>query len=821
MANERREFTAAEIADALAKTPRAIRERLASIAPSGEFSVRGQIAKLYAVAALPFTLRDELEKACAQRGYRTIEAMLGGMKPAAVIPGPGAVHSLDRADASAKRDVLAPLLTRHVAGKLTIRATAKLARPYLRNRMGELPSLRTIELWLNTALQRDARLNHFERVELYLPKAPRPASLDVSNCKADPLLFPLAEEILATWSAQTNGLPSAHKALWHLLFLDYECAVQNGARPDAIRTAACERLCAPGSPCYTRQPASVAKQFGRKLEEWRTGGRQPDAFADRRKSNPGRAEKFALTRDETLALRNLVLKKDSVTLAIEWFPRTAACSARTREQINAELERASRLRRLPQWPPSLRRAAHVTEEERALFRGAKAFQNIEHRDRRGLFYLAENGERIATGPNTIWESDDMSINEPFRFSDPETGEVRVGRQTLCTIDVHSAFWIAAQPVGRARDAYRVEDIADHMRSCVEAHGLPTIWRLERGVWENNFIDGIAIAGQSERWGGLTALFHIERTFKSRGKGTVENGFNLLQSILSHESTSIGRHRGEFERGTKLFLAAGRGDERAAGHFWDIAAAADGMAEAMADFNTRPKQRRAHGRELVVPADLYQSAVKRELPESERWRFSPVKREATVRGGFIEVSVPHYPLPFRFTANGVCDEIFFERGYKVLIAFHPGRPEEGCHVFNAELGTRNRDGREFGELLFVAPMADDAPQLNLGKDERAFVARKNANAAVRTEFRGITKAGKPTILRAEARDGYGSRVEAGTRTPAATPRLPGARRAADRGKGDDLIAAAYGHRPEPVEDYEADLRELEILERKSGLIRCDE
>ena len=114
-------------------------------------------------------------------------------------------------------------------------------------------------------------------------------------------------------------------------------------------------------------------------------------------------------------------------------------------------------------------------------------------------FIQDGDTRLLMAPNSIWESDDMSLNEPFRYRDLETGEIQAGRQTLCTLDVYSAAWLGAQPLGRVRDAYRVEDIADHMRECVLQHGMPLIWRLERGVWENNFIDGIEIEGREKRW----------------------------------------------------------------------------------------------------------------------------------------------------------------------------------------------------------------------------------------------------------------------------------------------------------------------------------
>lgn len=504
------------------------------------------------------------------------------------------------------------------------------------------------------------------------------------------------------------------------------------------------------------------------LSRWRTartaGGDEaliPDV-------SPGRKIKFALSDTETKTLRGLALQKGSIPVAIEWFAQHADCTPATRELITAELDRAARLRIHPHWPDSLRRAARPTVDEEAAFRGRKHSMEVEFTERRGLEWVDEDGTRRPMLPNTIWESDDMSSNEPFTWTEsvPDGQMLRIGRQTLATVDVFACAWLGVSPIGRERDAYRGEDIADHMADCVAAHGLPTLWRLERGPWENTFVDGVLLGHTAEsgpdgrrkeiRWGGLDPLVQIVRAWKSRQKGTVESSFDLLQTLLAHESTSIGRFRGEFEAQTKLYLAAVRGDRAAWARFWSMGEFAEAMATAMHRFNHRPKARRAHGKALVVPADLYRDTPGRPLPESEAWRFTcPEKREATVRQGHIECTAKHYPLPFRFRVNGVIEGLYLEHGYPVLIAFHPGHPEAGCHIFNAERGVRNRDGFQFGEKLLIAPLSEDAPQVNLAPEERAFHARRNANATMRADFRAIGGVGLSPMRRSVVRDGWGN------------------------------------------------------------------
>lgn len=524
------------------------------------------------------------------------------------------------------------------------------------------------------------------------------------------------------------------------------------------------------------------------LSRWRTARAAGGDEALIPGASTGRKSKFELTATEAKALRGWVLKKGSFLVGMEWFAQDATCRPETRALIVAEFDRAARQRKQPHWPDSIRRAGRPTLDEELAFRGRKASMAVEFTERRGLEWIDEEGTRRPLEPNTIWESDDMSSNEPFTWT--EGSALRIGRQTLATLDVFSGSWLGVTPIGRERDAYRAEDIADHLLDCVRAHGLPTLWRLERGPWENTMIDGVLVGRDAEgreiRWGGLDPLVKIVRAWKSKQKGTVESSFNLLQDLLAHESTSIGRYRGEFEQQTKLYLRAVRGEADAWARFWSMGEFAAAIALAMQRFNHRPKQRRAHGKDLVVPADLYRSGIGgaepargRCLPEDQAWRFCPEKREATVRGGHIECTSKHYPLPFRFRVNGAQDGLYLEHGYAVLIAFHPGQPEAGCHVFNAERGPRNREGFQFGQKLLLAPMAEDAPQVNLSPEERAFHARRQANATMRADFRAIGAVGAPAIRRAVVRDGFGNSAEVHTGRPPESTAPPAPERRATK------------------------------------------
>ncbi len=473
------------------------------------------------------------------------------------------------------------------------------------------------------------------------------------------------------------------------------------------------------------------------------------------RKSTGRPPSMTLSDDEAAQLRYHRLKHDSIPLAVQAFVESGAASPEVSARLLEILDAGAEKRRRASWPLCVRRACHVSAEEVAQFRGKKAAADCELVVRRSMEWVDEDGHTHALQPGDLWESDDMSSNIPFRYADPETGEERLGRQTLLTQDVYSAHWLGVSPVGRPADAYRAEDIAEHMLACVDAWGLPKFWRLERGRWENVFIDGVKLdklgddfAGR--RWGGLADIIHIQRAFTSRGKGLIEGSFDHLQAIMAHAvpGADIGRVRGEFEEATRHLLRAGRGKGASLARFPDMGGITEIFCAACDQFNREAKQREAFGRRAVVPAELFaERPAKRELPAAERWRFLPVKRLATVRQGGLSMAVEHWGTQ-SYQVNGALDH-HLAHGHRVLVALHPGRPELGCHVFNADMGSANRHSWPFGLPLGIAPSTANAPQIDLRRDVAKAGGKRKQRAAMRSEFAQIKAAG------AEAEAGGGN------------------------------------------------------------------
>jgi len=124
--------------------------------------------------------------------------------------------------------------------------------------------------------------------------------------------------------------------------------------------------------------------------------------------------------------------------------------------------------------------------------------------------------------------------------------------------VASAKWLGFEMIGRARDAYKAEDILRFLRRIFQTYGLPRRGlRLERGIWASKKIKGHQLTPElrtdgdyedtingyelpemedTEKKvivGGLAQLgLEVKYCYSPRGKGMIESSFDHLQSIMN-------------------------------------------------------------------------------------------------------------------------------------------------------------------------------------------------------------------------------------------------------------------------------------------------
>lgn len=498
---------------------------------------------------------------------------------------------------------------------------------------------------------------------------------------------------------------------------------------------------------------------------------------DRRAVASGRRPKFSLTAEETAALRGLTLKHGSFAFAVEVFARSPQCRAATAEMILDVLTTAAAEQRQAKFPASLYRAAAPTEMEEDLLRGPKAAGNHAVGSVKGLFWEDEDGERRPMRPMSTWVLDDYSANQPYQAQD------RLCRQVLAGLDLYPSAWIGFHHVGRERDAYRAEDILRFILNLIDGHGtMPENMMLEKGRWDSIAIHGVEMPDNSGRcWGALDDLFRITHGFTSRFKAALESNFRILQTALRLSGRDIGSYRGEFEKATDAVarVNAGKADAGAAGFLTQDESSLI-HAEAGQYLNGRPKMRRALGGRHLIPDTLSAEPwTPRPLPESERWRFYPIKRLATIRGNFVEVRAEHYDGHFIFRVNGIDDAVHFQPGHRVFLAFDPLNPHLGAVIGNADTSSKNRESWRMGQLLLTAaPLWEMTPQFSFRPRSLEMEPTRKAAAAVRAAFRAIKPFCKPGLAVVSRHDGQGrgAEIRQNDFSPrpeiaATTPRMP--------------------------------------------------
>lgn len=469
----------------------------------------------------------------------------------------------------------------------------------------------------------------------------------------------------------------------------------------------------------------------------------------------GRPRKLVLEPAETQALKRLLLDHKSLPAAAFKIMTDPATSQTTREALGRIYSKAGAEGKPLVWPACLLEASRLPEVIEALHRGPKHARTLQPKARRNGELEMEDGTIIHWAPGLMYESDDMSVNEPFRYMDAGLGHETAGRQGLFSIDSASAFNLQEDLCGRPFDAYRAEDIADHFLNVVEAHGLPLFWRLEMGSWAGNFVEGIAIKDRAERWGSLHDLFYVRHKHESTGKANIERSFHESQKLSAHASTHLGRSRGEFELATKLYAKAQGGNAKALQYFWSITQCADALHALLEEENRRMREYPKLDGLRATPENLFKERnYRRALRPEDRWYFMPVKRSASIRKGVIQCKVDHYRMPIRFLTYEVPGFPVLRERHPVLVAFHPGKTELGCHVFNAATGPAAQ-GMAWGEFMGIVPHFRDTPEevLHTNGD---FSQTSKANAHLRAEYRTIVPSGTgPGTLRSVARDGLGS------------------------------------------------------------------
>ncbi len=212
------------------------------------------------------------------------------------------------------------------------------------------------------------------------------------------------------------------------------------------------------------------------------------------------------------------------------------------------------------------------------------------------------GGKIFIRSGDVVECDDATINFPVCIPWTIRGcpcseryEVKVGRfQWLVAIDAGSRRVLGFCYTARPRSSYRGEDVLALMRCVARQHGIPRVWRLEKGVWKSKLVENAVRTMGSG---------HIS-VHSPHAKPFIEGLFNKLWTKLSvcFPEASVGRFRGENEESNRLLTACQAGHQDPRKYF-------PMLADVIAAFNAVIEERNSS----IVRSDNYGQWV-----PIERW-----------------------------------------------------------------------------------------------------------------------------------------------------------------------------------------------------------
>jgi hypothetical protein len=377
-------------------------------------------------------------------------------------------------------------------------------------------------------------------------------------------------------------------------------------------------------------------------------------------TNAGRKPLCTLTEAEQQAVQRLTLQVDphdpkktkrvSVSFALRAYARTEGCRP---ELADAILKPRSSKHTLT---TTLRRQARVTQSTRLLNAGPEAFNLHGIVTPRDLTWLDAAGVEKPIFPGLLFESDDMTANEPCWVpwddaSDPCAAKFgcRLMRpQMLPWLDVGSASFRSYSLVLRYNDAYRARDILWSISHLFHTVGAPQYLRLEYGTWDSNLINAVE---------SVHHLCQIKRATSAKTK-FIENRFNTLQKYFALGGVSMGRHRGVKELETKQWLACreGRLDPRTI--FPSLEQWIARVDAAFTACNSEPIEgevygpanaQRFHGRRAWVPDEIWELHNRQHpmrLPTvEESYRLLPEQSEVAIRGGHVAVKSAEHNATF--------------------------------------------------------------------------------------------------------------------------------------------------------------------------------
>ncbi|HEV2331191.1 MAG TPA: hypothetical protein VGY56_20610 [Verrucomicrobiae bacterium] len=461
------QFTAAEIAAALGKTPQAVRKLLRGTQPSSTRIVNGNEAATWPLSSLPEILRNSLDAEARQRRYRDTETMLKAPPQIwqAALP-LDKITDFEIERAGKLRAALRPsLLRQHDCNLAAAEFEAQGVADYVKV-LGHAITARHFRGLFKRTLTRDAGAGNWERLEIYLTDNPKPKTLPARKVPAKLAgQFQELAEFIAACGDPASPNKTERREIWTIAFEKYsQLIVQDMSGKKAARVLRDFIFTAAPFLAPTRNALRLA--FERKLARWQQSNCNAMALRDGRENNGCGFELPENDRD-TLIHRAVFNYRGDIAPAWRDLLRNGFSS----DVVSRYSGRAAKKSHVPATVMDL--VAPEVEILTTMHRGPRAFDAIKGHVTRsydGIYSL-----QCISG-------DDFTLNTYFYVPDGNGWFNLTRGQVILFIDFRSLRILgwALEP----RKSYSSLTIRSLCTHVFAEFGVPEILYFERGLWKS-------------------------------------------------------------------------------------------------------------------------------------------------------------------------------------------------------------------------------------------------------------------------------------------------------------------------------------------------
>lgn len=560
-------FTAAQIARACSVSRQCAQTWLRSVPRDGLQLISGQEANAWRFDSLPPRLQADLQRFAKSRGFRSVELLLQDAPEPWRPPKPlDQVPQKFKSRAAELRNALAPFLARQ--HDTSTRQLAQEGLAEYQRVVGHAISAKTWLRLLVRATKRDGGAENWQRLDLYIDDA---AFQNAAPAPAARLPWSHAElkDAFDQVEDKTNPTLEDRAFFFHDVFRHYETleAAHPGRDREIKPSLLAHILQLLPAPALAKTPSALTRKFEYKLNQWRDGGRTPDALMDNRRVSSGNFR----TPDFSTDLREIA--KRAVQLD--------GNESGARRRLEAEGKLSEEFRRYYPFDPRRDKSALPNKVRKSVTPLVDATLPY----RRGPKAVRDAGPHITRDwsnvrPGDWFVLDDVTWNHLFKVPLPNgKWDVRRG-ECLVAIDEKSDYPLDFLLIPGKYNGLHIRQLVSKIHDRL---GLPRVGlTLERGVWKSRFVVGDPEKNwQPLRWRYLEAGLsdpriglRIHHATVHRAK-VIEGFFHHLQDRMRDIPGFVGFNEREYRMQTMQAL---------------IARARNGDAEALAAFPTQEQWR---------------------------------------------------------------------------------------------------------------------------------------------------------------------------------------------------------------------------------------